>query len=913
MKFRFLPLFLITWVLFNFMGSSYGKGNPNPAKPEALIVEIISPNITNGTIYVEGDEFFFTARLDGTNPEIAQVAKIDFFNGTELIFSDSDIVTGVAEFKYQNIPAGDLNLKVVAYNAAGAALAEDNLLVPVRALPRVEIISPADGTVLIQDEPVLLRIRATDADGSITKVIIKDGFLKLDSVLTPTSGNIYEYTLPPVQSGAYEIQAVAFDNDGYSVESNIVNLSAYDIEIISPDTENGAVYVEGGQFFFTASLTGPNAIIGQITRVEFFDGNALLFTDDQIEFATAEFIYANIPSGDRILRAVAWNGPTKLVEDVKIVNVRAIPQVEILAPSDKSVFVENDPVTVRMRATDADGTISKIRIIESGFFARDSVSTPVSGGDIYEYVYSEIAPGDYQIMAEAVDDEGYTTQSNTINITVLDQPKVTINTPTSQDDLIEGQTIVFSASVFDIDSEIDTVRFFAGDSLIEEIVNPDNFGIIWENIPPGSFDLRVEVIDDTGLKNSSPSVPIVIKAKPVFEIISPPLSEEFEAAPIYIEGDTIPFIIRAKDPDGVLDSVVLSLLDTTLARIVDRVPGSEGFSTFRHDWISNKSGFRQFIVSAWDNDNLFRSSPFYKLRIQARPEVKIIFPFNNSQYGLGNNIFIQVDALDRDNEIVDIKFFHKNAIEGRDTLISIDDDVEEGGWGTVWKKPPLGNHVIYAKAEDETGLTKNSGDIFLSIFPPTNASYFSFEAQQLPSGVQLNWETDQLYRIKSFFVERSVDGLLYEAITKSKIEIPQGTTTDLQSYTYTDLWDDIPNSDELYYRIKGAGIDGFSSYSQVDTVYRGQDFTVEVFPVPASQNGSLRVVIGGEAEMLEFRDVTGRLVLTREVQPDDKVIFFPSGTLPRGLYFLTVKTELPELGRNKMYEITKKIYIHGDF
>ena len=154
---------------------------------------------------------------------------------------------------------------------------------------------------------------------------------------------------------------------------------------------------------------------------------------------------------------------------------------------------------------------------------------------------------------------------------------------------------------------------------------------------------------------------------------------------------------------------------------------------------------------------------------------------------------------------------------------------------------------------------------------------------------------------------------MYEAITKSKIEIPEGTTTDLQSYTFTDLWDDIPNSDELFYRIKGAGIDGFSSYSQVDTVYRGQDFTVEVFPVPASQSGSLRIVIGGEAEMLEFRDVTGRLVLTQEVQPDDKVIFFPASTFPKGLYFLTVKTNLPELGRNKLFEVTKKIYIHGDF
>lgn len=911
MKHRFLPLLLTAIVLSSFILPNSQDSYTSLVKPDVLIVEIISPNITNGTIYVEGDEFFFTARLDGTNAQIGQVTRIDFFNGTQLLFSDDQIVTGVAEFKYENIPAGVLNLRVVAYNG-NTSLAEDNLTVPVKALPRAEIRNPDDGDVFLEGESVNIRVRATDADGSIAKVIIKDGFTKLDSVTTPTTGNLFDYTINNIQTGTYELQAVAVDNEGYETESNTVNLSVYTIDIISPDNSNGSIYVEGGQFFFTAALRGPSEVIGQVTRVEFFNGTELIATDSDIEAGIAEFIYGDIPSGDLILTAVAWNGPTKLVEDTKIVNVRAVPKVELLSPSDNTVFVENDPVTLRVRATDDDGSIVEVKIIEAGFFVRDSVSTPVSG-DIFEYAYENIAPGEYEIKVSAEDDEGYTAESNIINITVLDQPKVSINTPTSGDNLIEGQTIVYSASVFDIDSEIDTVRFFAGDLLIREIIKPESFGIIWTDIPPGSYDLRVEVVDNTKLKNVSPTVPIVIKAKPVFDIISPPLSLEFEAAPVYIEGDTIPFVIKARDPDGLLDSVVVSLLDTTLSQIVQSTPTSDGFFTFRHDWVSNKSGNRQFIVSAWDDDSLFRSSEFYKLRIQARPTLRIIFPFDNTQYGLGNNIFIQVDAQDRDNEIETISFFHKNAIDGRDTLLAVDDDVEEGGWGAVWKSPPMGNHTIYAIAEDETELTRKSGDIRLAIFPPTNVSYFSFEATQLPSGVELAWEIDQLFRIKSFFVERSTDGSLYEAITNSRIDIEEGTSTDLQSFSYTDLWDNIPTSDELYYRIRGAGIDGFSSYSQVDTVYRGQDFSVEVFPVPASQTGSLQVVIGGEAELLEFRDTSGRIVLTQEVTSEDQIIFFPGKTLPPGLYFLTVKTKLEELGRNKVYEVTKKVYIHGDF
>ncbi len=107
---------------------------------------------------------------------------------------------------------------------------------------------------------------------------------------------------------------------------------------------------------------------------------------------------------------------------------------------------------------------------------------------------------------------------------------------------------------------------------------------------------------------------------------------------------------------------MVSLLDTTLKQITDRTPAGDGYFNFEYDWLTNKSGNQQFIIEAWDNDSLLSFSPQYKLRIKAIPNVKIIFPENNEQYGLGATIPIQVDASDKDNEVVSVTYYHQNAV-----------------------------------------------------------------------------------------------------------------------------------------------------------------------------------------------------------------------------------------------------------
>ncbi len=99
----------------------------------------------------------------------------------------------------------------------------------------------------------------------------------------------------------------------------------------------------------------------------------------------------------------------------------------------------------------------------------------------------------------------------------------------------------------------------------------------------------------------------------------------------------------------------------------------------------------------------------------------------------------------------------------------------------------------------------------------------------------------------------------------------------------------------------------------VDTLLRGKDFSLKVYPVPASQASSLKIVLGSDADLLEFRDLTGRIVYSQAIEKGTRIIYFPGSLLPRGVYLLTVKTQFPEVGRLEVFEVTRKVIFNGQY
>ncbi|MHC4655994.1 MAG: Ig-like domain-containing protein [Planctomycetota bacterium] len=94
------------------------------------------------------------------------------------------------------------------------------------------------------------------------------------------------------------------------------------------------------------------------------------------------------------------------------------PDVEITTPSEGSVFAEGDNVTIEAYAFDPDGYITKVE-----FYQGTTKLGEDTEGPPYSHIWSDIPaspPGGYSLKAKAFDDDGATTISPAVGITVTD-------------------------------------------------------------------------------------------------------------------------------------------------------------------------------------------------------------------------------------------------------------------------------------------------------------------------------------------------------------------------------------------------------------------------------------------------------------------------------------------------------------
>lgn len=90
----------------------------------------------------------------------------------------------------------------------------------------------------------------------------------------------------------------------------------------------------------------------------------------------------------------------------------ATPTVELTAPSDGSTFSSSESVSLEASASDSDGTVAKVE-----FFAADS-SLGTSSSSPHTHTTSDLPAGHHSITAVASDDEGATTTSAPITVSV---------------------------------------------------------------------------------------------------------------------------------------------------------------------------------------------------------------------------------------------------------------------------------------------------------------------------------------------------------------------------------------------------------------------------------------------------------------------------------------------------------------
>lgn len=188
--------------------------------------------------------------------------------------------------------------------------------------------------------------------------------------------------------------------------------------------------------------------------------------------------------------------------------VGELPTVAMTAPLDGNGLVGGDTVELRAGAEDPDGTVSAVY-----FFANDAPlasGTPNAGE--YAYTWPDLAPGEYEVYAVAVDDDDDFQVSESIFLSVANRPPVMDAWPLPVADQWYGGNVFLQAEAGDPDGDPISVQFeYSLDSTDGENgswsqcyypLTAAPYDCEWASFPDDGLDdvvwLRVRATDDSG-------------------------------------------------------------------------------------------------------------------------------------------------------------------------------------------------------------------------------------------------------------------------------------------------------------------------------------------------------------------------------------------------------------------------------
>lgn len=199
-----------------------------------------------------------------------------------------------------------------------------------------------------------------------------------------------------------------------------------------------------------------------------------------------------------------------------------LPTVNLTSPSPNSVFEAGNTVTLAATATDSDGQLAKVAFFYGGILIGEDLTAP------YTVNWSNVPAGNHQLTARATDDQGASTVSDAISITVTGTngnllPTASLTAPANQTSYLLGTTITISASASDPDGQITKVAFYQGSNPISESLTAP-YTITWTPNTAGTYQLVATAFDNDGASASSQPIEIFItNGNEQFELANLPL------------------------------------------------------------------------------------------------------------------------------------------------------------------------------------------------------------------------------------------------------------------------------------------------------------------------------------------------------------------------------------------------------
>jgi hypothetical protein len=185
-------------------------------------------------------------------------------------------------------------------------------------------------------------------------------------------------------------------------------------------------------------------------------------------------------------------------------NSNAAPTVNLTSPTGGASFTAPASVALSASASDSDGNISKVEYYSGTNLIGTATTSP------YSATWSNVAAGSYALMAVATDNQGLTSVSSGVQITITNAnvpPAVNITAPLSNATFPAGSNITVSATAMDVDGSVTQVEFLSGTASLG-VDDTAPYNVNWNNVPSGSHSLTARATDNAGGITTSAAVNI---------------------------------------------------------------------------------------------------------------------------------------------------------------------------------------------------------------------------------------------------------------------------------------------------------------------------------------------------------------------------------------------------------------------
>lgn len=169
---------------------------------------------------------------------------------------------------------------------------------------------------------------------------------------------------------------------------------------------------------------------------------------------------------------------------------------------------------------------------------------------------------------------------------------------------------------------------------------------------------------------------------------------------------------------------------------------------------------------------------------------------------------------------------------------------------------------------------------------PLNSELVTFNGKIIQDGIQLNWTTQTEINSSHFNIERSTDGLSFEAIGVIDANGNSNITLD---YNFID---ENPVEGMNYYRLVSVDYDQSSQMSQIIPIdFAPTEMNVDVYPNPSDNNFNIAVQLNTDSPIaIEIFDVAGKKVFMKNVigETGRNNIEIPANSIAKGFYNLRI-------------------------